>query len=408
FLVLGSVFLVVTGGEALYADMGHFGRLPIKRAWFAIVLPALVINYFGQGALLLSNPEAIENPFYLLAPSWAQLPMTVLATMATVIASQALISGAFSLTVQAVNIGYLPRIRYVQTSDEHQGQVYVPSINWFLLGSCVMLVFAFGSSTRLAAAYGVAVTLTMIITTALTASVARNSWGWSTPTIVAVFAPLFAVDLAFAGANVFKIPSGGWFPLVVGVAGFLIFTTWRKGRRIVAGRVERRDLSIDTFVESLRGHDVNRHPGTGVYLHRTPGRVPPALLANLKANESLHESIVLLTVITEDRPKVVPAERIEVVDRGLGFHQVVMHYGYSDRPTVGPDLAHHDVPGLDFDPDRTTYFLGRERIKVTERPGMALWREHLFSFLLRNSGDPAMFFELPPARTVDIGTHIDI
>jgi KUP system potassium uptake protein len=408
FLVLGSVFLVVTGGEALYADMGHFGRGPIKLGWFALVLPSLVINYFGQGALLLSNPAAIENPFYLLAPVWAQWPMTILATMATVIASQALISGAFSLTVQAVNLGYLPRLKWVQTSAEHQGQVYVPAINWFLLASCLALVFAFGSSSKLAAAYGVAVTLTMVITTLLIASVARHRWGWSTFKLAAVIIPLLAVDLAYVGANIFKIPAGGWFPLGVGLAGFTIFTTWRKGRRIVTARIEKDELTVETFVRNLKKNQPLRHPGTGVYLHRLPGRVPPSLLANLKANESLHESIVFVSVVTDSRPRVVPAERTEVVHHPLGFHELIMRYGYADRPTLADDLASFDINGLDFDPERTTYFLGRERIMVTERPGMAMWREHLFAFLLRNSGDPAVYFGLPPDRSVDIGTHIDI
>jgi KUP system potassium uptake protein len=367
-----------------------------------------VLNYFGQGALLLSNPAAIENPFYFLAPSWAQWPLTILATMATVIASQALISGAFSLTVQAINLGYLPRMRTVQTSPEHRGQVYVPAVNWFLLVSCLALVYAFGTSTKLASAYGVAVTLTMVITTMLITSVAKHRWGWSPTKLTLVFVPLLIVDLAFVGANIFKIPDGGWFPLVVGLAGFVIFTTWRKGRRIVAERVERDELTVATFVKSLKSKPPLRHRGTGAYLHRLPGRVPPSLLANLKANESLHESVVFVTVVTDNRPFVIPAERTELVHHDLGFHELVMHYGYIDQPTLASDLATFDINGLDFDPDRTTYFLGRERIEVTDRPGMAVWREHLFSFMLRNSGDPTNFYGLPADRTVDIGTHIDI
>ena len=388
--------------------MGHFGRGPIKLGWFALVLPALVLNYFGQGALLLKNPAAIENPFFLLAPTWAQWPLTILATMATVIASQALISGAFSLTVQAINLGYLPRMRTVQTSAHHRGQVYVPAVNWFLLVSCLALVFAFGSSTKLASAYGVAVTLTMVITTMLIASIAKHRWGWSTTKLVAVLVPLFVVDLAFVGANIFKIPDGGWFPLAVGFVGFVIFTTWRKGRRIVAARIEKDELTVETFVRSLKANPPARHRGTGAYLHRLSGRVPPSLLANLKANESLHESIVFVSVVTDNKPFVIPAERTELVHHDLGFHELVMHYGYVDTPTLANDLATFDINGLDFDPDRTTYFLGRERIEVTDRPGMAMWREHLFAFMLRNSGDPTTFYGLPPERTVDIGTHIDI
>ncbi len=408
FLVLGSVFLVVTGGEALYADMGHFGRKPIKVAWFTIVLPALVINYFGQGALLLSDPEAIQNPFFHLAPSWAQLPLTILATGATIIASQALISGAFSLTAQAIHLGYLPRMNMVQTSAHHRGQVYVPAINWFLLAACLGLVFAFRSSTSLAAAYGVAVTFTMVITTLLIASVARNRWKWSSTRTAIVIIPLLVVDTAFVVANVFKIPSGGWFPLLVGVAGFTIFTTWRTGRRLLSTQIENRGLTVERFLSDLETNPPSRHPGTGVYLHRSGGRVPPALLANLRHNDNLHETIVFVSVVMDDGPHVLPAARVNVAHHALGFHELTMRYGFMDEPTLASDLATFDINGLDFDPDRTTYFLGRERVAVTDRPGMVQWREHLFAFLNRNSGDPTVFFGLPSERSIDIGTHVDI
>lgn len=408
FLVLGSVFLVVTGGEALYADMGHFGRQPIKFAWFGVVLPALVLNYFGQGALLLAEPSAIDNPFYRLAPDWAHWPLLVLATGATVIASQALISGAFSLTAQAIHLGYLPRMRTVQTSAHSRGQVYVPAINWFLLAACLVLVFAFGSSTNLAAAYGVAVTVTMVITTILIASVARQRWSWSIARTLIVLTPILVIDLAFTGANLFKVPSGGWFPLLVGLVGFAIFTTWRTGRRILAARIERDALTVETFVEELAKHPPMRHVGTGVYLHRQQGRVPPALLANLRHNESLHDTIVFVSVVTSDRPTVTPFERMTVKHHSLGFHELTALYGFMETPTLAPDLTSYDINGLDFDPDRTTYFLGRERVDVTDRPGMIPWREHLFAFMIRNSGDPTSFFNLPTDRSVDIGTHVDI
>ena len=408
FLVLGSVFLVVTGGEALYADMGHFGRRPIQYGWFAVVLPALVLNYFGQGALLLNDPSAIENPFFLLAPTWAQWPLTVLATAATVIASQALITGAFSLTVQAINLGYLPRVHTVQTSPAHRGQVYVPAINWALLIACLALVFAFGSSTRLAAAYGVAVTLTMVITTLLVASIARHRWHWTRVKTAVILAPLLVVDLAFASANLFKIPSGGWVPLLIGLAGFTIFTTWQAGRRLLTKRIERTGLTIDDFITGLAKNPPARHPGTGVYLHRQPGLIPPALLANLRHNDSLHDTIVFVSVTTEDRPHVNPAQRDHVTHHDLGFHELDMRYGFTDPTHLATDLEDLLIDDVSFDPDTTTFFLGRERIEATDRPGMARWREHLFAYLHRNASDPTIHFGLPPDRSLDIGTHVDI
>ncbi len=408
FLVLGSVFLVVTGGEALYADMGHFGRKPIQLVWFILVLPALMLNYLGQGALLLSDATAIENPFFLLAPSWAQWPLTILATMATVIASQALITGAFSLTVQAINLGYLPRMRTVQTSADHRGQVYVPAVNWFLLAACLGLVFAFGSSSRLAAAYGVAVTLTMVITTVLIASIARHRWHWSKVRTVLVLTPLLVIDLAFALANIFKIPAGGWFPLVIGVMGFVVFTTWWKGRYLVARRVQRNGLSIDAFIASLRKSPPHRHLGTGVYMHRTGGLVPPALLANLRHNDSLHDDVVFLSVVTADVPHVMPAARESVIHHDLGFHELEMRYGFQDLHTLAADLEGLVVDDLSFDANSTTYFLGREHIEAASSPGMSTWRDRLYVVLLRNASDPATAFGLPPSRTIDIGTHVEL
>lgn len=407
-LVLGSVFLVVTGGEALYADMGHFGRSAITRSWYAVVLPGLMLNYLGQGALVLGDPEAADNPFFLLAPSWAQWPLTILATTATVIASQALISGAFSLTTQAVQLGYLPRLRTLHTARHHIGHVYVPAVNWFLLISAVILVLSFGSSTRLAAAYGVAVTMTMLLTTLLIASIARHLWNWPTVPTMALIAPLVIVDLGFLVANLFKVPDGGWLPLVIGAVGFVVFTTWRTGRGLVAQRIERRALSLERFVEQLSDDPPVRQPGTGVYLHRNPKVVPPALLTNLRHNGTLNDKVVLLSVITAETPHVPPARRITIDEVGLGFHRVELHYGFMDTPAVGDDLASHLTTEVSFDPDHTTYYLGRERIEVTERPGMAMWREHLFAFLSRNAADPSRYFELPYDRTVDIGTHVDI
>ena len=408
FLVLGSVFLVVTGGEALYADMGHFGRRPIQYGWFAFVLPALTLNYLGQGALLLQNPEAIENPFFLLAPGWSQWPLTALATAATVIASQALITGAFSLTVQAINLDYLPRMRTVQTSLHHRGQVYVPAVNWFLLVACLGLVLTFRSSTRLAAAYGIAVTATMLITTVLIGVVARRRWHWSRTKTLTVMIPLLVVDCAFLGANVFKIPDGGWFPLLVGAIGFVLFTTWRTGRALVSARLLRQQLTVAEFVRGLEHNPPTRHAGTGAYLHRRPGQVPPSLLANLRHNDSLHETVVIVSVTTDDRAHTHPAERDRWTHHPLGFHELEMRYGFADTPTLATDLTNVIANGVSFDPEHTTYFLGRERVTATDRPGMAMWREHLFTYLLRNAGDPTPHFGLPPDRSVDIGSHIEI
>ncbi len=408
FLVLGSVFLVVTGGEALYADMGHFGRTPIQMGWFSIVAPALVLNYMGQGALLLDDPSAIENPFYLMAPAWAQWPLTVLATAATVIASQALITGAFSLTVQAMNLDYLPRMRVRHTSHHSRGQVYVPVINWFLLAACLTLVVAFGSSTSLAAAYGVAVTATMLITTLLVADIARRRWGWSSVRTLIVLVPLGLLDTAFLGANLFKIPSGGWFPLAIGVVGFVIFTTWRHGRRLLTARIDHDELSIDEFVRSIERHPIQRPSGTAVYLHRTPGRIPPVLLANLRHNDCLHEHVVLLSVIVGEAAHVPRAARPHLHEHGGGFHSLEMHYGFADEPNLGRDLADLTLRQVSFDPDHTTFFLGRERVESTDRPGMARWREHLYASLHRNASDPAQYFGLPRDRSVDIGLHVDI
>lgn len=407
FLVLGSVFLVVTGGEALYADMGHFGRRPIQAVWYGVVLPSLVLNYFGQGALLLRDPEAIENPFFLLGPGWSQWPLTVLATAATIIASQALITGAFSLTVQAINLGYLPRLRTVQTSDESKGHVYVPIVNWVLLVACMLLVVAFRSSANLAAAYGVAVTLTMVVTTLLVGHVAYHRWGWSAVATAALTWPLLVVDGAFALANIFKIPQGGWFPLLIGIGGFVVFTTWRTGREHLTARIERRGLTVAGFVESLAANPPLRHPGTGVYLHRAVNQVPPSLLANLRANESLHEQVVMLSIDVAESPHVPPASRAVFTHHPLGFAELRLTYGYTDTPAVADDLALLVSAGISFEENVTTFFLGRERIDVVEGQGMSNLRERLFAFLHRNAADPATHFGIPPHRTIDIGSHVE-
>ena len=408
YLVLGSVFLVVTGGEALYADMGHFGRRPIAISWYWVVLPALVLNYLGQGALLLEDPSAVKAPFYLLGPSWAQWPLTILATAATVIASQALITGAFSLTVQAINLDYLPRLRVVQTSHHSRGQVYVPAINWLLCIACVALVFAFGSSSSLAAAYGVAVTLTMVITTAIVAQVARQLWNWSWLRVALTLSPLLTIDAAFAVANLFKIPDGGWFPLVVGIVGFVGFTTWHSGRVLVAERLERTGRTVEDLVSQVAIERPTRQAGSGVYLHRMQGFEPPALTANLRLNNSLHEQVVLLSVVITDDPVVPPDQRATFTEHDYGIHELEMRYGFTESPQIDQDLKLIRDSPVSFDPSRTTYFLGRERLDVTHRPGMALWREHVFAYLHRNAADPASHFHLPNDRTMDIGTYVEL
>jgi KUP system potassium uptake protein len=408
FLALGSVFLVVTGGEALYADMGHFGRRPIQLVWFALVLPALLLNYFGQGALLIADPAAIDNPFYRMAPTWALIPLVLLATMATVIASQALISGAFSLTRQAVQLGYLPRVRVEHTSADEIGQIYVPSVNYALMVACVGLVFGFRSSGNLAAAYGVAVTATMAITTILFFVVARDRWRWSLPVSLAVVAGLMVVDLSFFGANLFKIPAGGWFPLVIGLAVFTVLTTWKKGRQLVAARLRRGRLPIERFIASIAGNPPHRVPGTAVYMFPEPGPTPPALLANLRHNEVLHERIVLLAVQIADIPRVPAARRASVHDLGDDFHQVVLCFGFQDDPDVPGSLRDITTSEFGFDPGDAKYFLAREAVIPTNRPGMALWRDRLYALMHRNTTSAAQYFRLPAEDVIELGIQVEI
>ncbi len=407
-LALGSVFLVVTGGEALYADMGHFGLGPIRLGWFSMVLPALLLNYFGQGALLISDPAAIDHPFFRMAPLWGLLPLVALATAATIIASQALISGVFSLTMQAIHLDYVPRMRIDHTSKAEQGQVYLGAVNWGLMLACVALVVGFRSSTALAAAYGVAVTSTMVITTLLFAVVARRLWGWSPLLTGAVTGGFLVIDLAFFGANLIKVPEGGWFPLVVGLLTFTLMTTWRRGRSMVYSRTRRGEVGVDEFLRSLRSHPPTRVEGTAVYMFPQTGRIPPALLANLRANHALHETVLLLAVEFADVPHVPRVRRFTVTQLEAGFWQVVLRYGFADRPDVPRDLEARIEPPT-VDPLHTTYFLGRESIHPrAELPGMAPWRERLFALLHRNAPNAASLFRLPPRRVVEIGVPVEI
>ena len=408
YLVLGSVFLVVTGGEALYADMGHFGRRPIRFTWFALVLPALILNYFGQGALMLGNPRAIEHPFFLMAPQWALYPLVALSTAATVIASQAVISGAFSLTRQAVQLGYLPRLHIEHTSERQIGQIYIPSVNWVLMLACIGLVLGFRSSTNLAAAYGVAVTTDMVFTSILFAFVARARFGWPTWKVVLVIAGFLVVDLAFWGANIVKIPHGGWFPLVIAGAFFVAMTTWKTGRQILADRLQHRTLPIKLFLADLEGNRYTRVAGTAVYMYGNPEGTPPALLHNLMHNKVLHERVVLLTVETEEIPVVDDAQRVEVAELGHGLHRVVLRYGFTEDPDIPSGLAEARQHGLVFKPMETSYFLGRETLIASKNPGMAMWREQLFSVMSRNARSATSFFGLPPNRVVELGAQIEL
>ena len=409
YLVLGSVFLVVTGGEALYADMGHFGTRPIRFDWFTIVLPSLLLNYFGQGALLLENPAASTNPFYLLAPSWAIYPMIVLAVAAAAIAAQAVISGAYSLTMQAVQLGFSPRMKIDHTSQKEFGQVYIGGINWLLMMGCILTVLAFRTSSNLAAAYGVAVTTTMVITTLLFYVVARERWGWSLWTAGPLCAIFLIIDGAFFGANIIKVGQGGWLPLAIAGAIYTVLLTWKNGRRILAERIQAEAKPLDTFLAEVQSRVITRVPGTAIFMSGAASRTPPALLHNLEHNKVLHELIVFVTVKTEQIPYVDESERLQVEHFGSGMYRVKVHYGFMEEPNIPQVLeasAGRELPRLDA--GDTTYFLGRETIISTSRAGMAEWREKLFALMARNATTATAYFGIPPDRVVELGEQIEI
>ncbi|MBN8740426.1 MAG: potassium transporter Kup [Lysobacterales bacterium 69-70] len=408
FFVLAAVVLSVTGAEALYADMGHFGKRPIRRAWFAFVLPALMLNYLGQGALLLEDPQAAVNPFYLLAPPMLLYPMIVLATLAAVIASQAVISGAFSVTRQAIQLGYLPRMEVVHTSRETMGQIYLPWLNRALLVLTVAVVVGFHSSTNLAAAYGIAVVGTMAIDSVLVIIVARRIWNWKRWHIAALGGLFLIVDAAFLGANLEKVEHGGWFPLVLGLVVFTVMTTWRRGRELVIRELKQGGLALKPFIESIAEHPPLRVPGQAVFLTAQPDAVPHALLHNLKHNKVLHEQNVVLTVEWLETPTAEPEERIELVSLGHDFHQLTLRYGFAEDPDVPDMLAKCEKVGLVFDMMDTTFFLSRESIVATDRPGMPLWRDRLFAFMQRNALSATAFFQIPGNRLIELGTQVEI
>jgi len=408
FFTLGAVVLAVTGAEALYADMGHFGRRPIRLAWLWFVFPALALNYLGQGALILNEPAAIQHPFFHMAPEWALYPMVGLATVATVVASQAVISGAYSLTRQAIQLGYCPRLMIEHTSERQIGQVYLPWVNWGLYLAVVILVIGFGSSSNLAGAYGIAVTGTMAIDSILIFVVMRNLWHWPLPLAAAVSAVFLAIDISFFAANFVKILVGGWFPLLVGVAIYTLLATWKRGREILFERLRPGAIGLQPFITSITQHPPLRVPGTAVFLTATQEGVPHALLHNLNHNKVLHERVVLLTVRSEDIPHVPDSQRIEIAPLGDDFFRVIVHYGFKDEPDLPLALEHAKANGLDFNMMETSFFLSRQTLVPTQAPGMALWREKLFAAMSRNAASATAFFKIPTNRVVELGTRIEL
>jgi len=408
FLALGAVVLAVTGCEALYADMGHFGRRPIRLAWFLLVLPAVYLNYLGQGALILCNPAAVKSPFYLLAPDWLLYPMVGLATLATIIASQAVISGAFSLTRQAMQLGYSPRLDTQHTSESEIGQIYVPSINWMLLGSVVALVLGFQSSSKLASAYGIAVTGTMLIDTLLAFVVARTLWRWDWFRAVLFLIVFLFIDLSFFSATTVKILDGGWFPLVLGMSVFILLSTWKRGRTMLYEQMRTETMPLEDFIRSLFSYPPHRVEGTAIFMVANPAGVPRSLLHNLLHNKVLHERIVLMTVTTQDIPFVPENDRVRIEQLDFGFYRLWVIYGFKDEPDI-PRVMELCAPhGIEFDMMQTSFFLGRETIIPRMRPAMQLWREKLFIWMFRNAGAATAYFKIPPGRVVEIGTQVEL
>jgi KUP system potassium uptake protein len=412
FLALGSVVLAVTGAEALYADMGHFGRKPIGGSWLVFVLPALMLNYLGQGAMVLSLPpgealRTIENPFFLLAPEALRLPLVILATFATIIASQAVISGAFSVTQQAIQLGFIPRLRITHTSASTAGQIYIPVINWALMTMVILLVLFFRSSSNLAAAYGIAVTGAMTIDACLIAVVLFSLWKWNKLAASALLAVFFTVDFAYLASNLTKVPQGGWFPLLVGLIAFTLLTTWDKGRRLMIERLREAAMPISIFIESA-ATSATRVPGTAVFMTSTPDGVPHALLHNLKHNKVLHERVILLTVKIADVPYVEQETRCLLEPLGHGFHRLVIKYGFMQEPDVPAALKQVTGCGAEFKMMDTSFFLARQTLLASSRPGMAIWREKLFAWMLRNAESAMEFFKLPTNRVVELGSQVEI
>jgi KUP system potassium uptake protein len=410
FFVLGAVFLALTGGEALYADMGHFGKKPIRAAWLGLVFPALIINYFGQAAFVLANPSAIANPFYRMVPDTFLLPMVLLATMASIIASQAVITGAFSMTRQAIQLGYIPRLEILHTSERAIGQIYMPFINWVLFVAVVVLVLGFRSSDNLANAYGIAVAATMVIECTLAMVVARLLWKWSPWVIAVVIGAMTLVDMVFLASNATKILSGGWFPLVIGGCVFTLLITWKRGRALMFRRLSEQGLPLKPFLEGLEAHPPQRVSGTAIFMTSTPGTVPHALLHNLKHNKVLHDKTVFLTIVVHDVPSVPPEDRVQFERLLNGFYRLEAWYGFKEQPDIDEILNNCRVRyGLTFEVMDTSFFLSRETvIPTTDTPGMAFWRDHIFAWMTRNAVRATDFFNIPANRVVELGTHIEI
>jgi KUP system potassium uptake protein len=409
FLVLGAVFLVLTGGESIFTDMGHFGKKPIRIAWFALVMPSLLLNYFGQAAFVLANPAGVKNPFYLMVPEWGLLPMVVLATCASVIASQAVISGAFSVTRQAIQLGYIPRLKIQYTSDAI-GQVYLPFVNWVMFVAVVLLVLGFQNSSNIAAAYGIAVTATMLIDTLLGIVVARLMWKWPVPVIALVMGSFLVVDLVFVATNATKIGDGGWFPLTIGMAIFTLLMTWKRGRTLMFKRLSEHGIPLKPFLEGLNAHPPAKVQGTAIFMASQLQTVPHALLHNLKHNKVLHEETVFLTIVTHDVPRLPPEDRLQFERLVEGFYRLEAWYGFTEQPDIDEILNGCRVRyGKSFDLMDTSFFLSRETvIPTSDTPGMAFWRDHLFAWMSRNATRATDYFNIPPNRVVELGTHIEI
>ena len=407
FLALGSVVLAVTGAETLYADMGHFGRKAIGISWLALVYPCLMLNYFGQGALLLTTPEAVQNPFFYMAPEWARLPLVGIATLATIIASQAVITGAFSVTRQAIQLGFLPRLSILHTSAKAAGQIYIPIVNWTLLVLVVMLVLGFGQSTKLASAYGIAVTGTMVITTCMLAVVMFRIWKWRPLFAIPVIGTFLIVDTAYFASNLTKIHDGGWFPLLVAAVVFIVLTTWATGRSLMRARLAEGAIPLQVFIKSTAG-SLHRVRGTSVFMASSSETIPSALLHNIKHNQVLHERVVLLTVQIEEVPHIAPDKRAEITHAGEGFYRIVLSYGFMDEMNIPGDLGRVEGCGGPFSMTTTSYFLGRQKLIASKRPGMALWREQLFAWMTKNSESAMEFFGLPTNRVVELGSQLEI
>lgn len=407
FLLLGSVVLAITGAEALYADMGHFGRPPIRIAWVGLIFPSLMLNYFGQGAFIIAHPEGIENPLFMMAPDWAEWPLLILATMATIIASQAVISGAFSVTKQAIQLGYLPRMTVIHTHDEHIGQIYIPFINWMLLFCVYVLVITFQSSSNLAHAYGIAVTGTMLIDTILLAIVITRMWNWKKSVTIPLITLFLSVDLAFFASTSTKIPHGGWFPLLLGLLIFMMLVTWKRGRQLVLDKIRSLAMPVDVFFRDFC-ENFPQVSGTAIYMFNLNEGIPTSLMLNLRHNKVLHERNIFLHISVEEKSYVAEKDRVKIVNLGHDFYRMTIRYGFMDAIDIPAVLENTSLHGLEFEPKETTYFVGKETIVPTDLPGMALWREHLFAWMSRNAASVVDYYKLPSQQVMELGSRIDI